>query len=123
MASICLVFKWLDCPDFEWFIQLRLFLNINTNCIYAHACRIRISPVIVRTYLNSMNMLYVCTLSVASINYSFIYCDLNNGLKVRFFSGHGLNNGLVKVRNLNGFVIQMIPNVHANITQLGGFRL
>ena len=34
------------------------------------------------------------------MNYSFVYCDLNNGLKV-CYSGHGLINGLLKVRNLN----------------------
>ena len=38
------------------------------------------------------------------MNYSLIYCDLKNGLKVRY-SGHGLNNRVVKVCNLNGSVI------------------
>ena len=52
---------------------------------------------------------------------------LNNGLvrysngpnlsdhQMAHYSGHGLNNGLVKVRNLNGYIIQMsgirIPTV------------
>ena len=40
------------------------------------------------------------------MNYSFMHCDLNNRLKVRY-SGHGLNNGIVKLRNLNDTVIQM----------------
>ena len=46
-----------------------------------------------------------------------MYCDLNNGLKVRY-SGHGLNNGIVKVRTSNGSVNQMssirIPTVFIN---------
>ena len=34
-----------------------------------------------------------------------MYCDLNNRLKL-CYSGHGLNNGLVKLCNSNGSVIQ-----------------
>ena len=40
------------------------------------------------------------------MNYSFLYCDLNNGQKVHY-SGYGLNNGIVKVRNSNGSVNRM----------------
>ena len=50
-----------------------------------------------------------------SMDFSFMYCDLNNGLKV-CHSGHGLNNRLVKVRDSKTF-IQMsgirIPTVLA----------
>ena len=41
------------------------------------------------------------------MNYLLRYCDLNNGLKFRY-SGHGLSNGVVKVRNLNGSVIRRV---------------
>ena len=56
------------------------------------------------------------------MNYSFMYRDLNSGLKF-CYSGHGLNNGIVKVHNLNGSVIQMsgiqIPTVQElNATQI-----
>ena len=41
------------------------------------------------------------------MNYSFVCCDLNNGLKVHY-SGHGLNNGLLKVHNLHGSIIRWV---------------
>ena len=50
-----------------------------------------------------------------------MYCDLNNGLKV-CYSGHGLNNGIVKVCNLNGSVNRMsgirIPTVVWSIDEV-----
>ena len=51
------------------------------------------------------------------MNYSFMYCDLKNRLKVRY-SGHGFNNEIVKVRNSNGSVNQILRYLDPHCTWL-----